>query len=214
MCVHGSTWQVGMLTTTLQRTALCDHVYMVPYIGWTLGSLPNLSGNTNRKISNAFVPFTSETQTYVHVNGIHHKYTYTKCLPKKLVLKASFVQTNFIFYNPVFFRSTNIFIKGFSPNIVVQSTTLVFTISVLVFTISVQTMWSTAWNLSHLVPKQLLCAYLWGGGADSRGDYVSKHLYFETKESGPLGGGGILTGSANDDVTFSRRSNSQRVVSF
>ena len=28
----------------------------------------------------------------------------------------------------------------------------------------------------------------WGGGADSRDGYVSKILYIETKESGPLGG--------------------------
>ena len=37
--------------------------------------------------------------------------------------------------------------------------------------------------------------FLWGGrqpreGANSRGDYISKNLYVETKESGPLGGGG------------------------
>ena len=28
----------------------------------------------------------------------------------------------------------------------------------------------------------------WGGGANSRGGYVSKNLYVKTKESGPLGG--------------------------
>ena len=30
-----------------------------------------------------------------------------------------------------------------------------------------------------------------GGDVDSRGGYVSKILYVETKESGPLGGGGV-----------------------
>ena len=36
-------------------------------------------------------------------------------------------------------------------------------------------------------------------GVDPRGGYVSKILYVETKESGPLGGGGVRGASANID---------------
>ena len=41
------------------------------------------------------------------------------------------------------------------------------------------------WELSFLVADPGVPA---GGAVDSRGEYVSKILYVETKESGPLGG--------------------------
>ena len=53
-------------------------------------------------------------------------------------------------------------------------------------------------RISHRV-----CTNLVGGGANSRGGYISKNLYVKTKESGPLGGaraGGTPSGSATDLV--------------
>ena len=45
------------------------------------------------------------------------------------------------------------------------------------------------------------------GGVDSRGSYVSKILYVETKESGPLGGcaPGTPPRSANDNQLFTKK---------
>ena len=48
---------------------------------------------------------------------------------------------------------------------------------------------------------------------DSRGGYISKNVYVKTKESEPLGGGGVRQASVNVDPPLQRPRNDYQTVS-